>query len=228
MNWNFGLRIALVRHPESYKTQANRHGGLGEPLTERGRADIINLANFLLRSLNITQTKSLIFASTAVHVLETGNMLQQLTGIKLVVDQRLKNIHMGVFDGLSNDEIWEKYPEPARQLQMWRDGQLDVSEVDIPDAESMNDFIMRIKTALDDILTNRDNEIVVTVVTRSVGVAITNILLANTDLKGKPYTRFRFNPASVSLFQVNGSDSAIVHYHNNTDFLNREVEYPDD
>lgn len=196
-------------------------------MTEVGKKDIENISKFILANICSAEKRAGIYSSNVRQVYETAELLSGATGLPWHVDENLRNLHVGVFDGLADDEVNSKYPDAARRLALWRQGKLDVNEIGIPEAETMRDFLDRIRLALQPILCS-DLDVAVVVVSRSVGIAIINILLENTYLRDKPYTRYRLDPGSITLLEVSQPHGARLTFDNRSDFLNRAMNYPDD
>lgn len=219
--------IFIVRHAEALKTVSGIHGGGGTLLTSQGVQDVALISQFLRNELSAQADSLNIFASMVPQVAETGQLLAQALGVQVVPRERLRGINMGVLDGLKDVDAWQKYPEIMTRLDAWRKGQLDVNDIGITDAEPLSTFLARISSEIEEILALDANPCCL-ISTRSVGIAAMNALLNQSSLLGKPYTRFRLDPGSVTRINFQSFRNGEVIYCNRSDFLGRKMDYPDD
>lgn len=220
------MRLFFIRHAESIKSKEDRHGGEGLPLTERGKLDVIDLSNWLTKTEKINNNSSIIFCSSLPQVIETAKILSNQTNIKFKERKELKNMYLGVLDGLTKAEALEKHPEAANQLELWRKEKLNIDKVRIPDAESPSAFYHRVMNFVTELNHLNYSEIII-IGTRSIGVAITNMLMNKLpNFNPVKYKRYLFDPSSVSLFLIEKNDSQCI-YINKIDYLKVKPKYPD-
>lgn len=219
------MNIFFVRHAESLKSVENRHGGLGQPLTEQGKTDVINIISFLEKEENVKFDNTTIFCSDRIQVVETAQIIANYKQVSFQIENALRNICLGVLDGLSDKEASEYYPVETANLQKWRDGLIDLSEVSIPDSETMEDFYNRVYQFVYSLVQKEKDVIIIG--TRSVGVAVANMFV---DFRNKidksSYKRFNFDPSSISKFTFDNNGTKIE-YINKIDFLSVKPQYPD-
>jgi len=219
------MNLLFIRHAESFKSIEDRHGGLGLPLTEQGRIDVIELVSFLKHSESFDFDNSLFFCSDLTQVIETAKIIEEETHVLFNIVADLKNISLGILDGLSTEEAKRKYPDVAENLEKWRNGKIKINDFIIPQAETMQDFYSRIFNFINSIITKEKNVIIIG--TRSVGVAITNIFRNYSSQMNKDnYQRYLFDPSSISKYSFeNGKTN--IDYINKTDFLKTKANHPD-
>lgn len=219
------MNFFFVRHAESYKSVESRHGGQGRPLTEQGKADVAEIITFLENIENVKFDNTTINCSDRIQVLETAKLMADKKQVPYVVENSLRNIYLGVLDGLSDSEAFEKYPTIAANLQKWRNGLIDLDDVSIPNSETMEDFYSRIYRFISS-LTLHEKDVVI-IGTRSVGVAIANIFdNYSNKIEKSLYKRYKFDPSSISKFTFVDNKSKIE-YINKTDFLSVKPHYQD-
>jgi broad specificity phosphatase PhoE len=221
------MRIYFVRHAESLKSAQDRHGGKGLPITEQGKFDIIELISFLEKEEYVKFEKSLFFCSDRVQVLETAKIIELQKQISFQIENALKNIHMGVLDGLSKEEAFaSKYREEAENLEKWRKGMIKIDDFTITNAETMEQFYSRIFKFISSIV--EQNKDVIIIGTRSVGVAIANVFNQFCDkIDLGNYNRHKFDPCSISKF-VYEANIPKIEFVNNTNFLTVKPQYLDE
>jgi broad specificity phosphatase PhoE len=111
-----GIRTVLVwRHGQTaWNSQRRFQGQLDIPLDDVGREQAARAATLLAGF-----APSAIVSSDLVRARETAQALADVTGLPVATDPRLREIDVGAWQGLTFDEVSERYPVEAA---MWRDG----------------------------------------------------------------------------------------------------------
>ena len=100
-------RLALVRHGETIWNTEHRYAGSTDiPLSPRGQEQAEKLANWV-SSVDLAA----IWVSPLLRARETVRPSERVTGITARVDARLREIHFGRGEGLTNAEIRQSFPE---------------------------------------------------------------------------------------------------------------------
>ena len=103
-------QLIIVRHGQTqWNLKLIRQGHLDSPLTEKGIAQAKALGERLMR-----ETFTALYSSDLGRALQTAQMIAAATGHGIVTDPRLRERHLGIFQGLNGDELREKYPEEYR------------------------------------------------------------------------------------------------------------------
>ncbi len=101
------LRVVLWRHGQTIWNAEHRYQGHADiPLDETGLAQA-QRASRLLAALG----PQAIVASDLSRAMETAQVLADLSGIPLRQDKRLRERSGGDWEGLTNDDIRDRYPE---------------------------------------------------------------------------------------------------------------------
>lgn len=105
------MKIYLVRHGES-TGNLNRTfcGHTDVELTPNGVIQAQNMAK-LFENINVEK----IYSSPLKRAYNTANEISKIKNIEIEVNDLLKEINFGVFEGLKWDEIEEKYPEEVKK-----------------------------------------------------------------------------------------------------------------
>jgi probable phosphoglycerate mutase len=99
--------IILVRHGETvWNIEGRLQGQLDSSLSELGIAQAKAIANRLQQ-----EDFSAIYSSDLDRAYQTAIQIAALNGHKVVTDKRLREKHIGVFEGLTITEAQAKYPE---------------------------------------------------------------------------------------------------------------------
>lgn len=126
------MKIYLLRHGETADNSAGRYSGAGDAaLTGRGRAQMATAAG-RLAGLGIGRA----LCSPSPRAIQSAALA--LGDVPAQADPRLRERDMGVFEGLTYEEISRRYP---RECEAW---QRDWVDYGIPQGESYRQFYDRV------------------------------------------------------------------------------------
>ena len=138
------MRLIIVRHGETEWNRQRRTQGVTDiDLTVRGMRQAKRLG-YRLRGMSV----KCVFTSPLRRALDTAKALAAPSKIPVILDNDLKEIRFGEWEGLTFDEIGSNYPE---ELRIWNEnpplcrppGDAEtLTEV----AERVEGFIRRIRT----------------------------------------------------------------------------------
>src|SRR5918997_6667336 len=101
------MQVIIVRHGQTqWNIRRIRQGHLDSELTEKGLIQAQALGKRLAR-----ETFSALYSSDLGRAMHTARLIAAVTGHEIITDARLRERHLGLFQGLSGDEIKQKYPE---------------------------------------------------------------------------------------------------------------------
>jgi probable phosphoglycerate mutase len=136
-------RIALIRHGETEWNLENRtQGSLDSPLSARGRAQALSLAQALAGA-----GVSRLVSSDLGRAIATAEPIARACGLALQVDSRFRERHYGCLEGLTWPQMQARYPDEYARLQA-RD-----PDFVPPGGESLVQFRDRVMAALGEIAT---------------------------------------------------------------------------
>ncbi|MGW0660886.1 histidine phosphatase family protein [Streptodolium elevatio] len=116
MSGQGGRRVLLWRHGQTtWNVERRFQGQTDIPLTEAGLAQATRSAR-LLAALR----PDAILSSDLTRTANTAAELAQLTGLSVTLDEGLRETYAGHWQGLTNREIEERFPE---QFAAWRRGE---------------------------------------------------------------------------------------------------------
>ena len=156
--------VYLIRHGQTeWNTEGRWQGQLDVPLSAEGYAQARALARRLA-----TEGFGAVYASDLQRAAETGRILAEAANAPLYLDSRLRELNLGVFQGLPHAEIRERYAEDEQQMQ--------TAYMDhvVPEGESRRAMQSRIYEAWQEIVAGMDTQPVALV---SHGGAIRILLL---------------------------------------------------
>jgi len=198
--------LVLLRHGESNKNLKDKHGGPGEPLTEKGKQEIIN-ASKMINEIKALKS-AIIYYSERQQLIETVNFLCPLINGIAKADNRILPLGLGILDGLSNEEAMRKFPYTAKLMNEWREGKIEICDLIIPKAESLQNFWNRGKNFLSEIIAEESFPIIVG--TRSILTLLISILLKRGIMRGGGYKSITIPPGGMLTFSKKGSNFSLL------------------
>jgi broad specificity phosphatase PhoE len=99
--------VFLARHGETESNRAGVYAGRNnEPLTKRGRSQVLRLAGHL-EGLGIRH----IWSSSVWRALESATLLSDRLHLPLTIDHRLDEMGLGAWEGRTEAEVARDFPE---------------------------------------------------------------------------------------------------------------------
>jgi 2,3-bisphosphoglycerate-dependent phosphoglycerate mutase len=126
-------QLIIVRHGQTeWNIKGIRQGHLDSQLTAKGLLQANALGERLAR-----ERFSALYSSDLGRAVQTAKAITERTGHPIVTDARLRERHLGVFQGLDAVDIAERYPEERRLLRT------QGPDYVIPQGESMRQQVER-------------------------------------------------------------------------------------
>lgn len=199
------VKLILVRHALTVDNQKSRLSGhIDSSISEEGREQIDKITNYL-KDFDIDK----IYTTTSSRTKDTVKKLSELKSIEIIEKESLKEISFGDFEGLTFDEIKDKYPKEFQD--MIEKGY----EYKYPNGESLIDSYNRVCIELDNIISNNDNR---TILICSHGGTIRNIITYLISNSYKYHWNFKIDNGSVTILEVQDGFTVITSM-NNTSFI---------
>jgi len=199
------VKLILVRHALTVDNQKSRLSGqIDSSISEEGREQIDKITNYL-KDFDIDK----IYTTTSSRTKDTVKKLSELKSIEIIEKESLKEISFGDFEGLTFDEIKDKYPKEFQD--MIEKGY----EYKYPNGESLIDSYNRVCIELDNIISNNDNR---TILICSHGGTIRNIITYLISNSYKYHWNFKIDNGSVTILEVQDGFTVITAM-NNTSFI---------
>ena len=185
-------QLILIRHGETlWNTERRMQGQLDSPLTERGLWQAQQLG---IRLKN--QPFTTLYSSDLPRAARTAEQIAIVTGHNILTDERLRERHFGVFEGMTQKEMQACDPESYERF-MSRDPQYAV-----PGGESPAAFFARCRAALEE-LAQRHADETIAIVTH--GLVLDSAYRAATGLALDAQRPVPLVNASLNWFAFDGS-----------------------
>lgn len=174
------MTVFLVRHGETPYHAENRYAGRSDiPLTDRGHAQALELAEWASEA-GLTG----IVASPLCRARMTAEPAARKTGLPLLLDERLVELDFGAAEGLTSQEMWERFPQARAAFEE------DPYANPLPDGESPSAARDRGRAVIDELAQQR-------LASHQVGHRVlvvahsTFLRIVMCDLLGVPLSRYR-------------------------------------
>lgn len=138
------LHVYYIRHGETPAkvTRELSHRVVDHPLTARG----VEQASAVARYLGPLVSDGPVFCSPLRRARQTAGPIAERIGARVVVDERLREVNVGILDGRCDPEAWAAYTGTHRA---WRAGEGDRR---FPGGESAGELTTRLRAAFADIV----------------------------------------------------------------------------
>lgn len=194
-------RIYLVRHGETAWNASGKFQGHSDvPLSDRGKEQ----AKAIAQRLALESIDS-IYCSDLSRASETADIIAQPHNLKVTSLAELREINFGKWEGLTFDEISEKYGELSTN---WWTRPLTTQ---IPSGERLQEVVKRCSKAINSIVTSHSGETVVVVAHGGIIRLIVGIALG-LDLNS--CWKLRIDNVSLTILEYYGLDKVILVLHN--------------
>lgn len=204
-----GKRIHIVRHSESFKNIKDKHGGNGESLTSNGIQSCKINSRHIERMLYPGGLQ--VISGNALQAVESASCYSSHFKTMPIVNSCLNGLNLGVISGLTNSEAKEKYPSDFSKMEMWRKGELNISDLNFTKGESFLDFHKRIDAFLTNEIKKDGNSVIVC--TTSVYIMILNIMLMKDDFRDKAYRNFTVPLGAYTCLEINNNFVSVLEFN---------------
>lgn len=198
------LWLILTRHAECYKNLRDEHGGKGDVLTPRGKKQLLAITKNVKETVEAFSIPlARIFCANIIQVSETASYLSKKLGVPMVPIPTIAPLDMGLIGGLSRQKAANMDPKAAERLERWRRGELEIRELNLPGAESIDHFWHRGKEFLEEVSTNQSSAVVVS--SRSTLIMLLNMMLGRNPSVPREYHAWVFANVSLAAFSHDGA-----------------------
>lgn len=188
-------RVIFIRPGETQWNRLGRwQGQVAVSLNDHGKMQAKRLARFI-RAIGVQA----LYTSDLRRASETAAVLADTLGFDVVADERLRERHIGLWQGLTLPEVQEWYPEAYQSLRSNPDS------YQIEGGESRDLVAKRMKAAFDEI-TAKPHDIIGVVSHTTAIRALLDALIPGVDALGMDFS----NMSVTSIAKEDGSEWRIV------------------
>jgi alpha-ribazole phosphatase len=158
-------RIYLIRHGETEGADSRRYKGhIDAPLSENGIEQIKRVAEYIMRDGNVGARRAVplrngcersltaVYCSDLSRAIKSAEIIAEPYGLKPIIVKGIKERSFGVWEGMSFDEIKEKWPDA---FNAWAANPLKFSPMD---GESTMEVRDRVIKAFEEIMKNHNGQ----------------------------------------------------------------------
>lgn len=165
-------RLFLVRHGETIWHAEGRYAGSADvPLNERGRRQAREMAEWAAGA-----ELSAVWSSTAGRAIDTATPVAQAAGAPLQPDPRLCEVDFGEAEGLTRDEMSERFPDALDAFLA------HPATSPLPGGEPGVEASVRFMSAVDEIVTDAGTDARVLIIAHSTVIRLTLCALTGIEL----------------------------------------------
>ena len=191
------MKLILVRHGETQMNSDGRiQGHHGVSLNEKGVRQAQHMANALQKERPFT-----LYSSPIARTLETAQAISQVDEVPIIKLDGLKEVHAGDLEGLTGQEMRQRYPEFMRSWSQ------DPGSTQMPGGESLAQLQAR---AWDAVMTMLDSNPQGKAVAVTHNFTILTILCKVLDLPLASFRRFRQDLGSMTILEMDSGSATIV------------------
>lgn len=196
-------RFFLVRHGETIWNRERKYQGQSDiPLTDEGRIQAQSLSERLK-----DEKIDVIYASDLGRTMETAEIIAEYHGRKVVPAAPMRELSFGIWEGLTYDEIIQKWP---KEYKRWQDNPYNEKP---PEGETLSELCERTSGFLMKAAKEHPDGRILVVSHAGPIRAILSVLL---NLEQKLFWKFKISNTSLTVLEYGGlkelaeSDAFIV------------------
>jgi len=183
------LELVLVRHGQTDgNKEGTYYGWLDFSLNEIGKAQALKI-----REKIKDMTFEAIYTSPLRRALETTRRIKPDQDTPILLNEALKELHFGEWEGMTCSEIQEKFP------QLWDEWCKNWVDFCFPRGESFRQLYQRVTCEIDHILqTHRHGKVLIVSHHGCIRGIISYLL--GTGIEG--YWRYKIKPGTISRIEI--------------------------
>ncbi len=187
---NRAVNIYIARHGETkWNIEGRMQGFKNSDLTQRGISDARSLGESL-KDIDF----DCIYSSPLGRALDTAKYIRQDDNTKIILDDSLKELNLGLWEGMTHEEIKEKYPI---QYNNFRE---HPESFESQGGESFLELIKRVEKGLNNIIKDENHENIL-IVTHTCVIKAISIIVKGNDVKDFWNLPF-INNTSLTILEV--------------------------
>jgi carbamoyltransferase len=196
------VRLFLLRHAPSNKNIQGRQGAALAAhdwrLTAKGEKE----ARLVAAQLQSFGPFDAVYSSPDTAAYQTATLVAQVYGLVPERLAKLQSIHLGVVSGMTDMEIAEQHPFVARQLGLYHRGFFHPRDYAIPEAETNRDFELRVREALETIVTTGGDQVCVVAHRSTITMAVNTIANGSCSTDEGYYELMHLPALSLTIIEL--------------------------
>jgi alpha-ribazole phosphatase/probable phosphoglycerate mutase len=201
--------LYLIRHGETEGGEVRRYKGtIDVPLSEKGVSQMEQVSKYIVEKWGKGGLMNAVYCSDLTRAIRSAEIVAEPYSLKPIIISSLRERNFGLWEGMSFDEIMEKYP---LEFDAWAGNPLKFSPMEGESTLAMRDRVIQ---AMNEIMENHNKENVAIVAHGGVnriilchilGIPLENIFRIEQDYGALNIIEFWDKYPVIKL--VNGSSS---------------------
>ncbi|MGL6108451.1 histidine phosphatase family protein [Romboutsia sp.] len=192
------MKIYITRHGQTeWNVEGRMQGIKNSNLTEQGKKEALNLGDSL-KDAKIEY----IYTSPLTRAYDTAVLIKGDKNIPVEINENLKEMHFGIWEGMYNEEIVRDYAD--EHYKFWNEPHLYKSI----DGETFEELIKRVKITLDDII-NQNKGVNILLVTHAIVIKAIYAIIKDYELKSFWNPPF-INNTCVTILECNEDEREFI------------------
>lgn len=145
--------LYLIRHGETEGGEIRRYKGtIDVPLSEKGVSQMEQVSKYIVEKGGKGGLMSAVYCSDLTRAIRSAEIVAEPHSLKPIIISSLRERNFGLWEGMSFDEIREKYP---LEFDAWAGNPLKFSPMEGESTLAMRDRVMQ---AMSEIMENHNKE----------------------------------------------------------------------
>ena len=145
--------LYLIRHGETEGGEVRRYKGtIDVPLSEKGVSQMEQVSKYIVEKGGKGGLMSAVYCSDLTRAIRSAEIVAEPHSLKPIIISSLRERNFGLWEGMSFDEIREKYP---LEFDAWAGNPLKFSPMEGESTLAMRDRVMQ---AMSEIMENHNKE----------------------------------------------------------------------
>lgn len=145
--------LYLIRHGETEGGEVRRYKGtIDVPLSEKGLRQMEQISKYIVEKEGKGGLMSAVYCSDLTRAIRSAEIVAEPHSLKPIIVSSLRERNFGLWEGMSFDEIMEKYP---LEFDAWAGNPLKFSPMEGESTLAMRDRVIQ---AMSEIMENHNKE----------------------------------------------------------------------
>jgi alpha-ribazole phosphatase/probable phosphoglycerate mutase len=145
--------LYLIRHGETEGGEVRRYKGtIDVPLSEKGLRQMEQISKYIVEKGGKGGLMSAVYCSDLTRAIRSAEIVAEPYSLKPIIVSSLRERNFGLWEGMSFDEIMEKYP---LEFDAWAGNPLKFSPMEGESTLAMRDRVIQ---AMSEIMENHNKE----------------------------------------------------------------------
>ena len=157
-----------------------------------------------IKSVDFNGKKSMVVGNNSLQVIETMDVFASKLNSRITIDDRIRGVYLGVANGVSREELRERYPNDALLLDKWQIKEISIKDLNVTDMENVGEFCGRVVDFIQSCANIKNVSTFVVVCTTSVMIMIANFIALGKDFNHESYYHYNVRNGDYIFTNLKG------------------------